>query len=130
VNDDDGYVPPPSVVAMVRRLSEKFPSVAGLFEEHLRENEGEILPYLVLANIARWYEERVAERGSDPAGFAEAKRVGESISDEYRNGDLDVETAISLGFLEEILSFREGLSAAHIRELPENLRLEVARLLE
>ncbi|PKQ30483.1 MAG: hypothetical protein CVT62_13555 [Actinobacteria bacterium HGW-Actinobacteria-2] len=39
---------------LVRQLVETHPDIAGLLSEHLEDNEGELLPHLLLADIIRW----------------------------------------------------------------------------
>lgn len=39
---------------MLRRLVETHPDIAGLLSEHLEDNEGELLPHLLLADVIRW----------------------------------------------------------------------------
>ncbi|WP_214369677.1 hypothetical protein [Pseudonocardia sp. H11422] len=51
----------------VRRLADGSPSVAAMLREHEDDNDGEVLPYLLLAGIARWYVAGVDERDAGPS---------------------------------------------------------------
>ena len=87
---------------LVRRMVTTFPVLEGLLEEHLQDMEGELLPYLLLADVARWANEAVgfdAERVTELVDWLEA----EFVSSQPPERDL-----IGLGFVEAIPSTPYG----------------------
>lgn len=51
-------------VALVGALAWRFPGLRHLLEEHIVDNDGEILPHIVMADFERWAER--ALETSDP----------------------------------------------------------------
>lgn len=49
--------------SLVTRLVDEFPELAPIMEEHLEDQEGELLPYLLMADVAQWSHDRY---GPDP----------------------------------------------------------------
>lgn len=39
---------------LVKRLVANFPDVDPVYREHLADMQGELLPYLLMADVARW----------------------------------------------------------------------------
>jgi hypothetical protein len=52
-----------STVAAVGALIDEYRQLTPLLDEHLEDNDGVLLPHLVMADIVRWLAERVE---SDP----------------------------------------------------------------
>jgi hypothetical protein len=50
-------------VAFVCALVYEFPPLLGLLQEHLDDQEGEVLPHLFMADLERWIEAELACRG-------------------------------------------------------------------
>ena len=51
-----------STVATMGALSYEFPDLLPLLQEHLEDNEGEMLPHLYLADVMRWLAKRATVR--------------------------------------------------------------------
>lgn len=104
--------------------------VASLHREHEEDNDGELLPYLLLADVARWYVERIEQREAEPAGYAEAVVV-DALGRELADADPDgpVVNGIALGFLEELLPHAGTDIPEHVAVMPAPLRTEIDRML-
>lgn len=79
---------------LVHELVEEFSELRPLLTEHLADNEGELLPYLLMSDVARWTIREVARNPSRVAellGWLEAR---------YAAADEVVETLIAVGFVE------------------------------
>jgi hypothetical protein len=131
MDHDPGYEPAPALVAVVHRLSALSTTVASLQREHEEDNDGELLPYLLLADVARWYVDRVEQREEDPSGYAEAVVVVDALGRELADADPDgpVVNGIALGFLEELLPHAGSVVPEHVAVMPAPLRTEIDRML-
>ena len=79
-----------------QRLVEEAPELEPLVQEHLADQEGELLPYLLMGDIAQWLHEHSE---TDPG------RVGELLGwleDEYAQAATAEKDLIGLGFVEAI----------------------------
>jgi hypothetical protein len=63
-----------SIAAFVGALSLKFPQLQALLSARPQHRDGDLLPYLLLAELYRWLTEHAARLG---AGDAEAEAVRE-----------------------------------------------------
>lgn len=81
------------VGALVRRNRVLLP----VLEEHLIDQEGEVLPHLFMADVERWAEAalRRGQRG-------DVEQVLEYIELEFSGPDDDVREVISVSFLEHL----------------------------
>jgi hypothetical protein len=107
-----------------RELVDAAPELAPLLAEHLQEQEGELLAYLLMGDVARWLH----ETSSTAPG-----RVGEVLAwleDRYISGDFDTRNLIDVGIIEMLPSRPEGTRI--LTMLPAELRgrAEVAGLLD
>jgi hypothetical protein len=77
--------PDPSVQeadeALIAQLVEDLPSLAPLLDEHLADMDGEILPYLLLADVARWAQ---ASYATDPT---QVGALVDWLEDAWRSAD-------------------------------------------
>jgi hypothetical protein len=80
------------VTDLVERVSELQP----LLDEHLEDQEGELLPYLLLADVARWAQ---ATYAGDPRAVGE---VVDWLEAEYVRAEAAEKDLIGLGFVEAI----------------------------
>lgn len=84
----------------INRLFTQFPSLDAIRAEHLRDNFGEMLPYLLLGDVARqairWHEEGVQDTDK------ELSRLLRFLEREYIEGDDAVQQLIEQGFLENL----------------------------
>lgn len=53
-----------ATVAAIRALIDEHPELLPILDEHLKDNEGEVLPHLVMADVVRWLV-RNEEAGRD-----------------------------------------------------------------
>lgn len=88
--------------ALVTRLFEQFPELSPLIDEHLADQEGELLPYLLLADVARWAQTSYA---AEPALVG---RLVDWLEDEFTRAEPAEKDLIGLGFVEVIPYRPEG----------------------
>lgn len=87
---------------LVTELVERFPELRPLLDEHLAGQEDELLPYLLLADVARWAQ---ATYRSDPQGVG---AVVDWLEAEYVRAAASEKDLIGLGFVEVIPYRPEG----------------------
>lgn len=83
-------------VAVLGALAWHFPGLRPELDEHLADNEGEILPHVLMSAYERWAEQ--AFQAADPA----LSPFLDFLEDAYRNGGDAVEELISVSFLEHL----------------------------
>lgn len=76
----------------------EFEELRLLLSEHLDEHEGELLEYLLIADVERWAEAALPQ---DPGRVQELLDRLEQLFVQAQ-GDKDVESWIAFGFLEEL----------------------------
>jgi hypothetical protein len=77
-----------STVALIGALFYDHPQLMPILDEHLEDNEGEILAYLVLSDVIRWMAENYHPARSD------CVRIIEWLEKAYTRGDEDVRNLI------------------------------------
>lgn len=82
--------------ALATRLVDQFPGLTPVLEEHLDDQEGELLPYLFLADVARWAHARYQAQ-PDLVG-----RIADWLEDEFGAAEPAERDLIGLGFVEAI----------------------------
>lgn len=85
-----------STEATIRRLVAEYRELAPVLDESLEDNEGELLPHLVLADVVRWLAEHV-ESDSDTC-----RSVLDWLEREYERGPEDVRGLITVSGVEMI----------------------------
>lgn len=109
-----------STIAFVGALCYQFRELIPILEEHLDEQEGEVLPHLLMADIERWAEKAV----SDPQERSLLERVLGFIELEYPGADEETQELIVVSFLEHFP--RPNCPGAELRSLVgPNLRREL-----
>ena len=88
--------------SIVMRLVDEFPELAPLMAEHLEDHEGELLPYLLMADVARWAQACLPTE-PDLVG-----RVADWLENEFSAGQPAEKDLIGLGFVEVIPFPPEG----------------------
>ncbi len=83
-------------VALLGALAWRFPALRPELDEHLADNDGEILPHPLMSAYERWAEAALQ------AGDAELAPVLAFLEDAYENGGEEVEELISVSFLEHL----------------------------
>lgn len=98
----------------VDRLRAVVPEIEPALEEHLRDQEGELLPYVFTYEVAKWLDLAAAtDRGR-------AVDVLTWLEDEFARGDFDVRNLIDVGIIEMLPSVPEGEVVLDL--LPPSLR--------
>ena len=108
---------------LVTDLVNRFAEMQTLLEEHLADQEGELLPYILMGDIAQWLH---AHSGTDP------RRVGEIFSwleDEFVRGDFDTRNLIDVGIVEMLPALPEGATVLDLLGPELRARAEIAGLL-
>ena len=100
--------------SLMHDLVSTFPDLHPFMSEHLKDQEGELLPYLLMADIARW-----AERVSihDPERVA---TLTAWLGSRYDSGDEVLKDLIGVGFVEMIPQSPDGDPI--LEQLPPSLR--------
>jgi hypothetical protein len=96
-------------VALLGALAWRIPALHRALDEHLSDNNGEILPHPLMSEYERWAERAFANRDSQLSTFLDF------LEDAYRNGGAEVEELISVSFLEHLP--RPGESGSQLRDL-------------
>lgn len=87
---------------LITRLFERFPALSPILEEHLADQDGELLPYLVLADVARWAQRSFAEEPQEVGGLVDW------LEEEFERAESAEKDLIGLGFVEVIPYRPEG----------------------
>jgi hypothetical protein len=94
-------------IALLGALAWRFPGLRAELDEHLADNEGEILPHPLMSAYERWAETALA------AGDPSLDSFLEFLEDAYQRGGRDVKELISVSFLEHVP--RPGEPGAELR---------------
>ena len=97
---------------LVRRLVAEFPELDPVMAEHLSDQEGELLPYLFLADVARWAQRTYAD------DQATVGRMVDWLESEFTRAEPAEKDLIGLGFVETLPFPPEG-AAMLLRLGPE-----------
>jgi hypothetical protein len=84
------------------------PELAPVLTEHVEDNEGEVLPHLVMADVVRWL---VAHRNTDPAACRSIMRW---MEERFHDGPDEVRGMIAVSGVEMIPD--PGQPGAELRE--------------
>lgn len=87
---------------LVHRMIQSFPQLRPLYHSHLDDMGGELLPYLLMADAARWAS---AEVVSDAATVGALVRW---LEQEFEAAGADEKDLIGLGFVEALPAAPEG----------------------
>lgn len=115
-------------VDLVRRLAELSPGVAALVADHVQDN-GEVLPTLMLADIARWYAAACQDRDDDPARYAEAGSVARYLAEAFAHAPDELQNTIAVGFVESLIP-QDPAAVDFLQQLPGPLRDELRRMID
>lgn len=106
-----------------RRLVALAPELEQVLDEHLEEQEGELLPYLLMGDVAAWLSERSRRESERTA------QILAWIEDEYVRGDFDVRNLIDVGIVEMLPAAPDGADVLVLLGPELTSRAEVAGLL-
>ena len=111
---------PASTVAVIGAMVHKHPELMPILQEHLDDQEGEVLPHLVIADVEQWVEDRW------PVDKAQVTRLLEWLEPVFATADDDVADLIAVSFIEHLpcsgpgSEIRESLGPA-MREYADRL---------
>ncbi len=105
---------------LATRLVDEFRDLTPVLEEHLEEQEGELLPYLLMADVARWAR---ATYASDPRTVG---RLVDWLEVEFEKAQPPEKDLIGLGFVEAIPLPPEGTAlllrlGPHLTQVADDL---------
>lgn len=98
-----------STVAAIGALVDAHRELVPVLDEHLQDNDGQVLPHLVLAEIIRWL---VARRASHPA---DCRSILDWLRVEYGRGPDDVRDLIAVSGVQIIPD--PGQPGSELRDL-------------
>src|SRR4051812_19207816 len=87
------------------------PELLPILLEHLEDNEGEVLPHVILFQIRKWVELEVESRGETDA----LKVVIESLKVGFQDGDYELWALIRTSFIDDLS--KSPHPAARLRQL-------------
>jgi hypothetical protein len=96
-------------VALLGALAWRIPGLCERLDEHLRDNTGEILPHVLMADYERWAESALQKADPRLSEFLDF------LENAYRSGGPKVEELISVSFLEHLP--RPGEPGSQLREM-------------
>ena len=106
-----------------QRLVDQAPELQPLLEEHLADQEGELLPYLLMGDIAQWLHEHSQ---TDPRRVVEVMGWLEA---EFAGGDFDTRNLIDVGIVEMLPALPEGATILDLLGPELRSRAEIAGLM-
>jgi hypothetical protein len=104
------------------RLTAEVPELQPLLDEHLADQEGELLPYLLMGDVAQWLHEHTL---TEPRRVSEVLRW---IEGEFVRGDFDVRNLIDVGIVEMLPAVPEGATVLDLLGPELRGRAQVAGL--
>ena len=105
-----------------QRLLVAAPELQPLLDEHLADQEGELLPYLLMGEVAQWLHEHTL---TEPHRVSEVLRW---LEDEFVRGDFDVRNLIDVGIVEMLPAAPEGATVLDLLGPELRARAQVAGL--
>lgn len=99
-----------ATVSFVGALVRRNRALLNVLQEHLVDQEGEVLPHLFMADVERW-----AESSLQQGLRLDVERVLEQLEEEFNGPDDEVREVISASFLEHLP--RVGSSGDELREM-------------
>jgi len=120
------HIPNADDVAFVAGLCLEVTEVRGVLAQHLRENLGQVLPYMLLWDITDWLVARVAEQGQDDPASRAILAFCESRFGQVSAG---VDNLIGVGLLENIMFGIEGPEQKIVPMLGPRLRADLEMMM-
>lgn len=94
-------------IGFIEKLVGKYPRLKPIFDEHVSDNFGEVLPHLFFGDLTRYIvsrflevESRVAPESLDAE--AELRPLLSDLEAAYASGDEEIQELISVSFLENL----------------------------
>jgi hypothetical protein len=85
-------------VAFIGWMAFRSPVLLPLLQEHLEDNEGEVLPHVLLFQIRKWVEQEVEARGETD----DVRVVVESLKVGLQDGDYELWALIRTSFIDDL----------------------------
>jgi hypothetical protein len=82
----------------VRNVVATEPELQPLFEEHMEDNFGEMLPHMFFGDVTRWFESELSDDASRP----KAVRLLRYLESIYDAAPADVKNVIDVSFVENL----------------------------
>lgn len=108
---------------VTHRLVEAFPQLEPLLDEHLADQDGELLPYVFFGDVARWLDEHSRTEPTPVRALLEWLEVA------FTKNDFDVRNLIDVGIVEMLPAMPEGRPVLELLGPALRERAEVAGLL-
>lgn len=107
---------------LTNRLVGTFPELRAELDEHLADQEGELLPYVFMADVARWLDRhRTTNRDR-------VNELLEWLEREYVSGNFDERNLIDVGVVEMLPASPEGDAVLSLLGPELKARAEVSGL--
>ena len=109
---------------VVRELLTEVPELQPVLDDHLAEQEGELLPYLFMGDVAQWLHER---------GSTDSALVGEVLArleSRYAAGDFETKNLIDVGMIEMLPPVPDGATVLGLLGPELRVRAIVAGLMD
>ena len=108
--------------ALINRLTTEIRELKPLLQQHLVDQDGDMQPYVLMADVARWARESSTQV---PDRVSQLMRL---LEREYATGEADIQDLIGDGFVEMLPQSPEGdavlnLLGPRLRELAEDMHL-------
>jgi hypothetical protein len=96
-----------ATIEFIQLLVRRYPRLQPIFDEHVSDNFGEVLPHLFLGDLTRYSVSRfvAVESGmlpKDSEAEWELRRLLSDLEDAYSAGDEELQELISVSFLENL----------------------------
>jgi len=107
-----------TTIGFIEGLVGRYPRLKPIFDEHVSDNFGEVLPHLFFGDLTRYVVSRflAVESGAEhesAASEAELEALLSDFEDAYVGGDEEIQELISVSFLESLP--RPGEEASGLR---------------
>ena len=108
--------------ALMNRLTTEIRELKPLLQQHLVDQDGDMQPYVLMADVAHWAHETSTQV---PDRVAQLMR---RLEQEFATGDGEMQDLIGVGFVETLPESPEGdavlgLLGPRLRELAEDMHL-------
>lgn len=94
-----------ATIEFIERLVFRYPPLKPIFDEHVSDNFGEVLPHLFFGDISRYAISQFLEIESqaESQGIeSELRGLLDDLEDAYVDGDEEIQELISVSFLENL----------------------------
>lgn len=106
-----------TTIDFIEQLVSKYPGLKPIFDEHVSDNFGEVLPHLFFGDLTRYVVARFTEVEGDPHEDTQAenelRRLLNDLENAYVDGQEEIRELISVSFLENLP--RPGEEASGVR---------------